>query len=72
MPDERSNSPPETIPPSEPPHRGSLRIPSWVDVLKRYPVAPRGGARVGELFRQLDVVAPVIPDGVLMDEFHRP
>ena len=25
-----------------------------VDVLKRYPVAPRGGGRVGELIRQLD------------------
>lgn len=26
-----------------------------VDVLRRYPVAPRGGGRVGELIRQLDV-----------------
>jgi hypothetical protein len=25
-----------------------------VDVLRRYPSAPRGGGRVGELIRQLD------------------
>jgi hypothetical protein len=28
--------------------------PVVVDVLRRYPVAPRGGGRVGELIRQLD------------------
>jgi hypothetical protein len=38
-------------------HIAQLRIlarPVVVDVLKRYPVAPRGGGRVGELIRQLD------------------
>ena len=29
-------------------------IPSWWNVLRRYPVAPRGRGRVGELIRQLD------------------
>jgi hypothetical protein len=36
-----------------------------VDVLKRYPVAPPGGGRVGALIRQLDAslrAAPVAPD----------
>jgi len=28
--------------------------PDVVDVLRRYPVAPRGRGRVGELIRQLD------------------
>lgn len=32
----------------------SLAQPVVVDVLRRYPVAPRGGGRVGELIRQLD------------------
>jgi hypothetical protein len=31
-----------------------LASPVVVEVLKRYPVAPRGGGRVGELIRQLD------------------
>jgi Imm-5 like putative immunity protein len=31
-----------------------LAHPIVVDVLRRYPVAPRGGGRVGELIRQLD------------------
>jgi hypothetical protein len=31
-----------------------LAGPVVVDVLRRYPVAPRGGGRVGELIRQLD------------------
>ncbi|GAB3473915.1 putative immunity protein [Amycolatopsis cihanbeyliensis] len=31
-----------------------LAPPAVVDVLRRYPVAPRGGGRVGELVRQLD------------------
>lgn len=31
-----------------------LAHPVVVDVLRRYPVAPRGGGRVGELIRQLD------------------
>src|SRR5262245_52197921 len=31
-----------------------LADPVVVDVLRRYPVAPRGGGRVGELIRQLD------------------
>jgi hypothetical protein len=31
-----------------------LAPPVVVDVLSRYPVAPRGGGRVGELIRQLD------------------
>jgi hypothetical protein len=31
-----------------------LANPAVVDVLRRYPVAPRGGGRVGELIRQLD------------------
>jgi hypothetical protein len=31
-----------------------LAHPVVVDVLRRYPVAPRGGGRVGELFRRLD------------------
>jgi hypothetical protein len=31
-----------------------LASPVVVDVLRRYPVAPRGGGRVGELMRQLD------------------
>jgi hypothetical protein len=31
-----------------------LARPVVVDVLRRYPVAPRGGGRVGELVRQLD------------------
>ena len=31
-----------------------LAHPVVVDVLRRYPVAPRGGGRVGELLRQLD------------------
>jgi len=31
-----------------------LAQPVVVDVLRRYPVAPRGGGRVGELLRQLD------------------
>jgi hypothetical protein len=31
-----------------------LARPIVVDVLRRYPVAPRGGGRVGELIRQLD------------------
>jgi hypothetical protein len=31
-----------------------LAPPVVVDVLRRYPVAPRGGGRVGELIRQLD------------------
>jgi hypothetical protein len=31
-----------------------LAPPVVVDVLRRYPVAPRGGGRVGELLRQLD------------------
>jgi hypothetical protein len=31
-----------------------LARPVVVDVLRRYPVAPRGGGRVGELIRQLD------------------
>jgi hypothetical protein len=38
-------------------HIERLRIlahPVVVDVLRRYPVAPRGGGRVGELIRQLD------------------
>ena len=52
MPHERSNSPPERIPPSEPTtslSRGYLRIPSrWTS---RYPSAPPGGGRVGELIR---------------------
>ena len=30
--------------------------PVVVDVLRRYPVAPRGGGRVGELMRQLDAM----------------
>ena len=30
--------------------------PVVVDVLRRYPVAPRGGGRVGELLRQLDAM----------------
>jgi hypothetical protein len=32
----------------------SLASPTVVTVLRRYPVAPRGGGRVGELLRQLD------------------
>jgi hypothetical protein len=32
----------------------SLAGPVVVDVLRRYPPAPRGGGRVGELLRQLD------------------
>jgi hypothetical protein len=32
-------------------HRATLTV---VDVLKRYPEAPRGGGRVGELLRDLD------------------
>ncbi len=31
-----------------------LAPPVVVDVLRRYPIAPRGGGRVGELLRQLD------------------
>lgn len=31
-----------------------LAHPVVIDVLRRYPVAPRGGGRVGELIRQLD------------------
>lgn len=31
-----------------------LANPVVVDVLRRYPVAPRGGGRIGELIRQLD------------------
>ena len=31
-----------------------LAHPVVVDILRRYPVAPRGGGRVGELIRQLD------------------
>jgi hypothetical protein len=31
-----------------------LAHPVVVDVLRRYPAAPRGGGRVGELIRQLD------------------
>jgi hypothetical protein len=31
-----------------------LAPPVVVDVLRRYPEAPRGGGRVGELMRQLD------------------
>jgi hypothetical protein len=31
-----------------------LAPPVVVDVLRRYPVAPRGGGRVGELIRQFD------------------
>ncbi len=31
-----------------------LANPVVVDVLRRYPVAPRGGGRVGELIRPLD------------------
>ncbi|HWU15791.1 MAG TPA: hypothetical protein VN157_17480, partial [Caulobacter sp.] len=29
--------------------------PAVVDVLRRYPVAPAGGGRIGELIRQLDL-----------------
>lgn len=39
-------------------HIERLRIlahPVVLDVLRRYPLAPRGGGRVGELIRQLDV-----------------
>ncbi|MFD2079020.1 hypothetical protein SAMN05421678_102285 [Actinopolymorpha cephalotaxi] len=32
----------------------SLASPAVVDVLRRYPPAPRGGGRVGELIRELD------------------
>ena len=32
-----------------------LAPPVVVDVLRRYPAAPHGGGRVGELIRQLDV-----------------
>jgi len=38
-------------------HIAQLRIlahPVVVDVLRRYPIAPRGGGRVGELIRPLD------------------
>ena len=35
-------------------HSRILVPPIVVDVLRRYPVAPRGGGRVGELMRQLD------------------
>ena len=31
-----------------------LARPAVVDVLRRYPAAPSGGGRVGELIRQLD------------------
>lgn len=34
----------------------SLAPPVVVDVLRRYPAAPRGGGRVGELIRQLDAL----------------
>ncbi|MCC6313564.1 MAG: exonuclease SbcC [Thermomicrobiales bacterium] len=34
----------------------SLAPPLVVDVLRRYPVAPDGGGRVGELIRQLDAL----------------
>jgi hypothetical protein len=32
-----------------------------VDVLRRYPVAPPGGGRVGELIRQLDASLRCLP-----------
>jgi len=35
-------------------HLQTLAIPAVVDVLRRYPAAPSGGVRVGELIRQLD------------------
>ena len=34
----------------------ALANPLVVDVLKRYPAAPRGGGRVGELMRELDAM----------------
>jgi hypothetical protein len=37
--------------------------PVVVDVLRRYPVAPRGGGRVGELIRQLDASLRCSPTG---------
>jgi hypothetical protein len=40
-----------------------LAHPVVVDVLWRHPAVPGGGGRVGELLRQLERVAPVIPDG---------
>ncbi|HEX2285774.1 MAG TPA: exonuclease SbcC [Mycobacterium sp.] len=33
-----------------------LATPVVIDVLRRYPVAPRGGGRVGELIRELDAL----------------
>jgi hypothetical protein len=33
---------------------GRATTPTVVDVLNRYPEAPRGGGRVGELLRDLD------------------
>jgi hypothetical protein len=35
-------------------HTRRLASPAVVDVLRRYPVAPAGGGRVGELMRELD------------------
>jgi hypothetical protein len=37
-------------------HSKTLAHPVVVDVLRRYPPAPRGGGRVGELIRQLDAL----------------
>jgi hypothetical protein len=57
MPHERSNSPPETIPPSHSTRSrssGFLHPAVVVEVLRRYPSAPPGGRRVGELIRRLD------------------
>ena len=57
MPHERSNSAAETIPPSDSTRSRSPRIlapPVVVEVLRRYPSAPPGGRRFGELIRTLD------------------
>ena len=57
MPHERSNSAAETIPPPGLDQIAQSRIlapPVVVDLLKRYPSAPPGGRRVGELIRTLD------------------
>jgi hypothetical protein len=39
----------------------TLAHPVVVDVLRRYPVAPPGGGRVGELIRQLDASLRCLP-----------
>jgi hypothetical protein len=42
-------------------HSRILARPVVVDVLRRYPVAPQGGGRVGELIRQLDASLRLSP-----------